>query len=161
MDPDKDVKIVSLGFSDTVSAMKDGRIDCLASAASMTQPGIIELGASRKIKFLNIDEVELKKFCETINGFRQIIYPASEIPHKGKFSDIRTCSMPLSVMVRADLPGDLVYKMAKSLVENLEDLGQATPLMRGFEPKNLAREISPKAKFHPGAEKYYKEKGWR
>lgn len=161
MDPERDVKIVNLGFGDTVSAMKDGRVDCCASAASMTNPGINELAASRNITFLSIDDAELKTFCETVNGFRPGIYPGSKVPHTGKYSDFKTAFMPLSVMVRADLPEDFVYKMSKALAENLKDLGQVAPLLVGFEPKDLAREISPRAKFHPGANKYYKEKRWR
>lgn len=161
IDPDKDIKIVSLGFGDTVSAMKDGAVDCLATAASIPLPAVEDLAMARKINFLNIDEVELKKFCETVNGFQPTIYPASKMPYKGEYNDTRTACVPLSVMVRTDLPNDLVYKITKALAENLKDLEQVSPPMRGFEPKNLAREISPKAKFHPGAEKYYKERGWR
>jgi TRAP-type uncharacterized transport system substrate-binding protein len=110
---------------------------------------------------LNIDDAEAKKFCELVNGFRPALYAAGEIPYKGEYNDIRTACVPLSVMARTDLPDDLVYKMAKALAENVKDLEQVSPSMRAFEPKNLSRVISPKAKFHPGAEKYYRERGWR
>jgi len=161
MDPEKDIKIVSLGFGDTASAMKDGFIDCLATAAPFAMPAVIDLATSREIRFLDIDEVQLKKFCETVNGFRPGVYPSSKISLKGKYNDIKTVFTPLSIMVRAELSEDLVYKMTKALAENLKSLEEVSPLMKEFELQNLAREISPKTKFHPGAEKYYRERRWK
>jgi hypothetical protein len=64
MDPEKDVKIVSLGFGDTVSAMKDGCVDCLASVAPFPMPAVIDLATSREIRFLDIDEVQLRNFVK-------------------------------------------------------------------------------------------------
>ena len=161
MDPAKDIKIVSLGFGDTTDSMKDGKVDCLATAAPIPMPSIEDLSTARKIKFLNIDNEQLKTFCATVNGFQPGILTAKKIPYKGEHSDITTAFLPLSVMVSADLSEDLVYKMTKALAENIKDLGQMSSSLRGFDPKSLARSISPKAKFHPGAVKYYKERGWK
>lgn len=161
MDPEKDVKIVSLGFGDTVSTMKDGFVDCLASVAPFPMPAIIDLATSREIRFLDIDEVQLKKFCEMVNGLLPGVYPSSKISLKGKYNDIKTAFTPLNIIVRGDLPEDLVYKMTKALAENLKSLEEVSPLMKGFEPSNLGRKLSPKTRFHPGAEKYYRERGWK
>jgi hypothetical protein len=161
LNPDKDVKIVSLGFGDTVSSMKDNRVDCLATAGPLMMAAMEDLASSREIKYLPIDGPELKRLCETVNGFRPGVVPGNTLVQSKVFPDLVTALMPLSVMVRADLPDDLVYKMTKALAEHIKDLQQLTPPMRGFDPKNLARSISPKVIFHPGAERYYKERGWR
>jgi TRAP transporter TAXI family solute receptor len=161
MDPEKDIKIVSLGFGDTAEQMKDKRVDCLATAGPLMMSAMEELATSRDIKYLNIDDAELKKFCATTNGFRPGVVPGDKLVQARKYPNLVTALQPLLVMVRADLPEELVYKMTKALVENLKDLEQLTPPMRGFETKSIARDISPKARFHPGAERYYKERGWR
>jgi TRAP transporter TAXI family solute receptor len=161
MDPEKDVKIVSLGFGDTVSSMKDGFVDCLASVAPFPMPAIIDLATSREIRFLDIDQVQLKKFCEMVNGLLPGVYPSSKISLKGKYNDIKTAFTPLNIIVRSDLPEDLVYKMTRALAENLKSLEEVSPLMKGFEPSNLGKKLSPKTRFHPGAEKYYRERGWK
>lgn len=161
-DPEKDIKIVSLGFGDTVESMKDNRVDCLATAGPLMMAAMEDLASSREIRYLPIDQKELKKLCETVNGFRPGLVPGNTlVQSKSSFPDLQTALMPLSVMVRADVPEDLVYKMTKALAEHIQDLGQLTPPMRGFAAKSLARDISPKAKFHPGAERYFKERGWR
>ncbi len=161
IDITREIKFVFLGFNDSVEALKDKKIDCWAQPNSLPTPATEDLAMSREIKFLSIDDPQLQEFCSTVNGFRPGIVLGNKIPYKGKYDDLKTAFMPLSVMVRADLPEELVYKMTKALAENLKDLAPVSVSMRDFEPKNLARDLSPKAKFHPGAERYYKERGWR
>ncbi len=160
INPDKDVKIVSLGFADATESMKDGTVDCFASV-SPPNTAVEDLSMARQIKFLDIDDVMVRKFCETLSGFQPTVWPASKLSYKGIDKDVKTVTTPVSIIVRTGLPNDLVYKMAKALAENLKQLDQVSPPMRGFEPKDLSRDLSPKAKFHLGAEKYYKERGWR
>ena len=161
MNPEKDVKIVSLGFGDTVQSMKDGKVDCLATAAPIPMPSVEDLATARDIKFLSIDNEQLKTFCATVNGFEQGVLRANKIPFKGKHTDVMTAFLPLVVIVRADLPDEVVYRMAKSLAENTKSLETISASLRGFDPKDLARRLGPKAVFHPGAVKYYKERGWQ
>lgn len=160
MDPDKDVKISNLGFSDAAEAMKNGQVDAIVSAAPLPLPAVTDLAMARNIKLLPFDKAELATIEKEMNGFTATVYPKDKIPYKGDFTDLDTALMPLSIMVRADLPDDLVYQMTKALAENITDLEHVSSQFKGFDPKSLARDLSPKAVFHPGAEKYYKEKGW-
>lgn len=64
-----------------------------------------------------------------------------------------------AVMVtHAKVPDDVVYNMTKTLHENAEAVAKSSPTMRGFNVKGMAKKTDL-AQYHPGAIKYYQEKG--
>jgi TRAP transporter TAXI family solute receptor len=64
-----------------------------------------------------------------------------------------------AVMVtHAGAPDDVVYNMTKTLHENAEAVAKSSPTLRGFNPASMAKKTEL-ADYHPGAIKYYKEKG--
>ena len=61
------------------------------------------------------------------------------------------------VAVGAHVKDDVVYRIAKAMYENKPKLVESLRAFNGFDPDNM-RKTMP-ASFHPGSEKYYKEKG--
>jgi TRAP transporter TAXI family solute receptor len=63
-----------------------------------------------------------------------------------------------AVMVtHAGASDELVYNMTKALFENAEGVGKSSPTLRGFTTAGMAKNAA--VQYHPGAIKYYKEKG--
>ena len=48
--------------------------------------------------------------------------------------------------------------MTRTLHENAEAVAKSSPTLRGFVAKDMAKKTNL-AQYHPGAIKYYKEKG--
>jgi TRAP transporter TAXI family solute receptor len=64
-----------------------------------------------------------------------------------------------AVMVtHASAPEELVYNMTRTLHENAAAVDKSSPTLRGFSANTMAKKIDL-AQYHPGAIKYYKEKG--
>lgn len=64
-----------------------------------------------------------------------------------------------AVMVtHAAAPDDVIYNMTKALHENAEAVAKSSPTLRGFSTGGMAKKTNL-AEYHPGAIKYYKEKG--
>jgi len=59
--------------------------------------------------------------------------------------------------ISAKLPDDLVYKITKTLANNLPRFADVVKDMKGVAPRDLALDIG--VPFHPGALKYFKEIG--
>ena len=55
------------------------------------------------------------------------------------------------------LSGQMAYEVTKALYENTETLGQVHPKGREITLKTALLSVS--IPLHPGAEKYYREKG--
>jgi TRAP-type uncharacterized transport system substrate-binding protein len=59
------------------------------------------------------------------------------------------------LVISAKLPDDLVYKITKTLANNLPRFAEVIKDMKGVTPKDLALDVG--VPYHPGALKYYKE----
>lgn len=62
------------------------------------------------------------------------------------------------VFASAKTPDDVAYQTAKVMYENAAAMGEQFPPFRLFDPKTMAKDQAP-LQYHPGAIKYYKEKG--
>ena len=58
----------------------------------------------------------------------------------------------------ADVADDLVYAVVRSVFENLDVLESAHPALRDLDPTEMLQGLS--APLHPGAARYYRERGW-
>ena len=57
------------------------------------------------------------------------------------------------------VPDATVYEMVKAVFENFDDFKKLHPAFANLDPKNMVKDGNS-APLHPGAVKYYKEKGW-
>ncbi|MEP7281105.1 MAG: TAXI family TRAP transporter solute-binding subunit, partial [Rubrivivax sp.] len=59
----------------------------------------------------------------------------------------------------AKVPDNVVYEMVKAVFENFDDFKKLHPAFAHLDPKLMIKD-GLSAPLHPGAVKYYKEKGW-
>jgi len=62
------------------------------------------------------------------------------------------------MVTNASVPEDVVYKVTKALFENSEIVAKASPTLGAFSQKTMAKKTDP-IQYHPGAVKYFREKG--
>jgi TRAP-type uncharacterized transport system substrate-binding protein len=67
--------------------------------------------------------------------------------------------MLASLVTIASTPDEMVYSVVKAAFENLEELKTLHPTLSRLDPKKMVTE-GLTAPLHPGALRYYKEKGW-
>ena len=53
----------------------------------------------------------------------------------------------------------MVYEVTRAVFENIADFRKLHPAFRNLDPKTMIKD-GLSAPIHPGAAKYYKEKGW-
>lgn len=70
--------------------------------------------------------------------------------------DLPTVGIPHNFLARTDLPDDFVYEVAKALFGHLDELYTFHHEAKPYLANPLKTAVLP---FHPGAIKYYKEKG--
>lgn len=61
------------------------------------------------------------------------------------------------VAVGAHVKDDTVYKIAKAMYENKAKLAESLKAFNGWDPQSISKDMP--APFHPGSEKFFKEKG--
>ena len=90
-------------------------------------------------------------------GLQRDVIPASF--YGGKFGkDIVTVSASTELMINKNVSEDIAYKMIKAMCEKRDDIVIASPFWKSFMPEKAGQGLA--LPLHPGAAKYYKEKGW-
>ena len=77
--------------------------------------------------------------------------------YKGVEADVETLAVRAIWATHANVPEDLVYAVTKALYENTETLGQVHPMGKQISLDRALESVS--IPVHPGAAKYYDEKG--
>ena len=79
--------------------------------------------------------------------------------YPGQSANIPTIGMLASLVTTDSVPDALVYSVVKSIFDNIEELKGLNPSLARLDPKKMITE-GMGAPIHPGALRYYKEKGW-
>ena len=64
-----------------------------------------------------------------------------------------------TLVTSSKVPDDVVYNVVKATFDNFEEFKKLHPAFANLEPANMVKD-GLSAPLHPGAEKFYKEKGW-
>ena len=79
--------------------------------------------------------------------------------YKGVDENVETYAVTATVVTSANASEQMVYDTVKTVFENLDELKGTHAAFRGLEPKAMLKGLT--APLHAGAEKYYKERGWK
>ena len=143
------VNLANVELSNAVPALKNGQIDGFVTAGSYPAPNVIEAASSLGVNVISLSDDQIKKTKRT-----KLIIPSGT--YKGQSSDIQTTSLPVVTYTTTDMSSDVAYNLTKTFWESKNSLGQAAKWWNGVE-FSMINNIS--TKIHPGALKYYKEKG--
>lgn len=148
-------KVNHVSYSDAVSLMKDGHAQGYLLGTTIPASSILDLGTTKKIRLLSLPEDKIKDLQKINAGYLKRVIPAGTYP--GVNYDTITVGYFTHLVISAKLPEPLVYNITKALAENVDRLADVVKDMKGVTVKDLALDIG--VPFHPGALKYYKEKG--
>jgi uncharacterized protein len=71
----------------------------------------------------------------------------------------QTYGVLATLVTSAKVPDDVVYNVVKATFDNFEEFKKLHPAFANLEPASMVKD-GLSAPLHPGAEKFYKEKGW-
>jgi TRAP transporter TAXI family solute receptor len=89
-------------------------------------------------------------------GYSQGAFPKTTYPD-AQSAEVPTIIMATTLMTSADVPDDTIYKVTKTLCENTAEPPKIHASMDVFDCKTAIK--TQPIPVHPGAAKYYKEKG--
>jgi hypothetical protein len=118
---------------------------------------MLDLGTSLKLRMIHVSDDEFKELKELNAGFVQHVIPKTTYAQYGVDEDVKTFQAPTILIANAKTPADVIYKVAKAVVESREDFARVTAAMKGVTAKDMAQNHG--LPMHPGAERYYREAG--
>jgi len=152
LNPIKD--IIPLKSEDNTTSLRDldqGRTD--AAICGLGGSKMAELSTKTKIVALPFDPSKIALLQKEM-----VVFPAITPNNlSGIDPGLKVVSTPNLLISRADLSMDVVYLMVKTLIENYNELKAVNPVLADWTQEAAVRELP--VPYHPGAIKYYKEKG--
>ncbi len=152
----KDLKKADfLDFAATSSRFKDNQIDAGFVVAGYPTAAIMDLTTTKDVSLLSFD----KPFLDKLNK-QYPFFVESKIPgktYKGIDNDTVTPAVMAILITHADVPEAQIYDFLSAMFKNLDDV--AAVHAKGKEITLDGALDGLTAPLHPGAEKFYKEKG--
>jgi TRAP transporter TAXI family solute receptor len=158
LDKDKDMKRERLGVAESVNAIKDRKIDAFFWVGGIPTAAVTDLAATPGMKMKLIDHSET---VEKMNAKYGKLYTASKIKagaYPGTDKDNAIAEVWNLIVTGDKMSNDDAYTIVKTLVEKKADIVAVHKEAESFSLDNQVQERSP-IPFHPGALKYFKEKG--
>jgi TRAP transporter TAXI family solute receptor len=158
LDKDKDMKRERLGAAESANALKDGKVDAFFFVAGVPTSAITDVAATPGAKMRLIDHDQLIPAVVAKFG---AVYAPSMIP-AGAYPNQTTPAKMTAVWnlmtVHEDTPVDLAYTLTKTMIEKREDLAKVHKEGGNIIAANQ-KSANAGIPWHPGALKYFAEKG--
>ena len=145
-------KVEYLSFGESVELMKNRQLDATLQSAGLGVSSIRDLATSVDITVVEIPQSVVDKAGAPFVG--------TEIPagtYGKQDTAVHTAAVVNYLATRSDLSDDVVYQMTKSLYENLPELQAAHAAAKAIKLESAT--IGMPLPLHPGAAKYFAEKG--
>ena len=150
-----DVSGQYLSFSESAEAYKDKHIDAFIVTAGIPNAGIMDVANQNEIRILNIPADVAAKLTKKYPFLAAVKVPANT--YKGQTAEVSTVAVNAVLICGSGLKEAMVYNLTKALFENQAELATAHAKGKELNMKTAVTGVS--IPFHPGAVKYYKEKG--
>ena len=152
-----DLKLASeMKSAETGQAVCDGKIDAyfwlVGHPSALTQESLATCDAH----LVDVKGKAIEKLVNDKPYYRSAMIPAGMYNND---RDIQTFGVGATFVSSADVDDKVVYTVVKAVFENFGDFKKLHPAFANLKEKEMISD-SLSAPLHPGAAKYYKERGW-
>jgi uncharacterized protein len=158
LDPEKDMRRERLGVAESVNALKDRKIEAFFWVGGLPTASVTDLAATPNTK---IKVIDIAHFTTKMNEKYGPLYAEAIIPaatYKGMEADAKNNTVWNIMAVNANMDEKLAYDLTRIMLEKRDDLALVHKEALNIKPE---WQTSNRAgiPWHPGALKYFKEKG--
>ena len=146
-----------LGHGDGAGALADGHVNAVIVIGSTPIAALMSISTTHEIRLLSIEENKLKPILAPRPFWKPWTIPPG-IYRKVDYP-VNTFLVAHMLFALNSVPDPVVYDITKALLENTDKLAKIHKEGATFSVKNVKMAIDGVVPFHPGAEKYLKEKG--
>lgn len=149
--------VTFVGYADSAQLLKDGHSDVYMAVTSLPQATILDLNFQPGIRLVGLDDAHMKRLLEIEPG----LMPFTVAPGTYEKNDqpVLTPATVTQIVVNKHMSDEMAYKIVKTLYESWPELAQVKKKdIEDSKPEQAL--LGNRIPVHPGALKYYKEKGY-
>lgn len=151
----EDTKAQYLSFAESAEQFKDKHIDAFVVTAGIPNAAIMDIGTQHSVRIINISDDKAAQIAKKYPFLSPYTIPANT--YKGQTTAVKTMAVNAVLIASTSVKDDVAYNIVKALFENQSDLAAAHAKGKELSLKTASSGVS--IPFHPGAVKYFKEKG--
>jgi len=145
-------KVEYLPFAESVDLMKNRQLDATLQSAGLGVASLRDLSNAANVTVVSVPKAVVDRMGPPFMSAR---IPANT--YKGQEQEIETAAVANYLVTHSGVPDELVYQMTKQLFESLPELAKAQEAGKEIKLENALAGVP--IPLHPGAERYYREKG--
>lgn len=152
----RDIFERELGPQEAARALGQGKIDAFFYTVGNPWKEGQQIADRVKVRIIPLDAPGIKKLVAD-NPY----YVMTAIPggiYAGVSQDVPTLAVKATLVSNDKVSEEVVYNVVKTLFDNLDNFRTKHPAFTTLQPQGMLKGLS--APLHPGAIRYYQEKGW-
>ena len=143
-------------YAEQASQFKDRNVDGVFTFLALPAASVTEATIGRNLKIMNFPPDVLESLSKYGIGAGKI--PAGTYSKAANANeDVTTAAAGSVILANKNLSDDIAYRIAKVIHENLDEFRKIHGSLVPYELKHAVTGTG--VPLHPGAEKYYREKG--
>jgi len=143
-----------MSMSNSIDLMRDGKLEAYSNVIQIPSSHIVDASTTMKLNLLSMTDEAIEKVNAELGTYKTVI-------PKDKYNflneDVPTVAATVILFASTDLSDGEAYAIVKAIDENMEYFKGIHSSLADLTLEKM-KEVSP-VPLHPGAEKYYKEKG--
>jgi TRAP transporter TAXI family solute receptor len=158
LDKDKDMKRERLGAAESVNAIKDRKIDVFFWVGGIPTSAVTDLAATPGVKLKLVDHAE---YVDKMNQKYGNLYSKGTIKagsYPGQTTDNANADVWNILVTDSKMSDKMAYDLVKLIFDHKPELVAVHREANSFVLETQKQANSP-VPYHPGAIKYFKEKG--
>jgi TRAP transporter TAXI family solute receptor len=148
---------VNVGDPESWDLFKGGQVDAFIHHTIVPNPSIYEMSMRTPLTFVEIPDELANKIIGKYGFFSQVVVPKGS--YTGMDRDVKVLKVPSIIIANADAPEDLVYKFVKAYWEHFDEVVVMASFLKAVDRDNPFAGVT--LPLHPGAYKYFSEKGYK
>ncbi|HJX15909.1 MAG TPA: TAXI family TRAP transporter solute-binding subunit [Candidatus Deferrimicrobiaceae bacterium] len=162
IDWNKDIKKEKLGATESVAALKDGKIDAFFWSGAIPTASIIDLASTPGLKMVLLPvsgEAATKIMSAIPVAFHKTVFPKG--CYAGIDRDIETIGITAVLQVMDTFPADRLHQILTAIFDHKAELAAVWKGAAALTPEKAVGQVTPDALpyLHPGARKFFTDKG--
>ena len=144
-------------YAEQAGAFKDRNVDGTFTFLALPGASVTEASVGRNLRLLAFPKPLLQHLAGF--GLGEGPIPAGTYPKAANGNEpVLSATMGTTITVNAKMPNDTAYLLAKTLNDNVDRVRKIHGSLADYDPSKGHLYLG--VALHPGAEKYYREKGW-
>ncbi len=138
------------------AALCDNKIDAFLYGVGHPSANIQDPTTTCGAQLVSVTGPAVDKLVATAPYYAKVEIPAV---YAGNPKPTPTYGVLATLVTSSKVPDNVVYELVKVVFDNFDDFKKLHPALAHLDPKEMIKN-GLSAPLHPGAVKYYKEKGW-